>query len=31
LAAADTVAGCCMSPPEDLSSPTTLYIGFRKA
>jgi hypothetical protein len=25
------VAGCCVSPPEQLSAPTTLYIGFRKA
>jgi hypothetical protein len=24
-------AGCCVSPPEQLSALRTLYIGFRKA
>jgi hypothetical protein len=24
-------AGCCVSLPEQLSAPRTLYIGFRKA
>jgi hypothetical protein len=26
-----TAAGCCVSPPEQLSALGTLYIGFRKA
>jgi hypothetical protein len=31
LAATDPVADCCVSPPEQVSAPRTLYIGFRKA